>query len=346
MLPVVDHGSSSVAREQRHLVRLDGAEQPFGPCPAALEAMNVAECQGWPETERDLCRRLGLAFHVSSDAVALWPGIEPLLQRILTAQRRPIVVFPPSTHLLSDGETADVEFVSVTRAAGRRSVIDAEAAADLSPDSVAYIDSPSDPLGSIVPAVDVVRLARACRYVVVDERYAEYAGMTLLPLVREFDNLVILRTFETWAGLAQAPCAWVVGAARTRHAIGLCGERPGDDAIAAACATLDNLPVVEATLRLMRDERSRVYRLLRKFSFLEPLPSWAPFVASRVQLFERNEVWSRLAELGVLLHAPQELGLEQYLRIGIGPRPAMDRLRLALGEIAQELLPAARMASR
>jgi histidinol-phosphate aminotransferase len=329
------------------VVRLDGTEQPFGPCPAALEAMNCPVRQESPETQRDLSRRLASAFHVPVDAVALWPGIEPLLRRILTGQRGPIVVFPPSSRLGGDDEPpVGAAFVYITRAGGRMSVIDAEAATDLSHDSIAYIDSPADPLGSLVAAADVVRLARACRYVVVDERYAEYAGMTLLPLVREFDNLVILRTFETWAGLAQAPCAWAVGMTKALHGLGLVGERPGEEAIAAACATLDNLSPVEATLRLVRDERSRLYRLLRKFSILEPLPSWGPFVAARLQLIERNDVWSRLAELGVLVHAPQEPGLEHYLRIGIGPRPAMDRFRLALIEVAQEMLPAARMASR
>ena len=38
--------------------------------------------------------------------------------------------------------------------------------------------------------------------VVVDETYHEFCGETVLPLVDEYPNLVVLRTFSKWAGLA------------------------------------------------------------------------------------------------------------------------------------------------
>jgi hypothetical protein len=41
--------------------------------------------------------------------------------------------------------------------------------------------------------------------VIVDERHAGYDHRSLLPLVREFDNVVIVRSLEIWAGLAAFP---------------------------------------------------------------------------------------------------------------------------------------------
>ena len=38
--------------------------------------------------------------------------------------------------------------------------------------------------------------------VIVDEAYYEFNGNTLLPLLDEYPNLVVLRTFSKWAGLA------------------------------------------------------------------------------------------------------------------------------------------------
>jgi histidinol-phosphate/aromatic aminotransferase/cobyric acid decarboxylase-like protein len=113
---------------------------------------------------------------------------------------------------------------------------------------------------------------------------------------------------------------------------------PRREALAGALATLDSLDSVDATLRLLREERSRLYRFLRKLSFLEPIPSWGPFLAARVELVPRARVVSGLASRGVYVHVPEEPGLERVLRVGIGSRSAMDRLREALLELGSELL--------
>jgi histidinol-phosphate/aromatic aminotransferase/cobyric acid decarboxylase-like protein len=93
-----------------------------------------------------------------------------------------------------------------------------------------------------------------------------------------------------------------------------------------------------ATLKLVREERSRLYRFLRKLSFLEPLPSWAPFITARVTVVSRQCLIDGLAKRGIRIHAPLEPGLEQYVRFGIGSRTAMDRLRVALLELGPELI--------
>jgi histidinol-phosphate/aromatic aminotransferase/cobyric acid decarboxylase-like protein len=103
-------------------------------------------------------------------------------------------------------------------------------------------------------------------------------------------------------------------------------------------ATLEDRASVAATLKLVREERSRLYRFLRKLSFLEPLPSWAPFVTARVTIVPRQDLIDGLAKWEIRVHAPSEPGLEQYVRIGIGSRTAMDRLRTALLELGPELV--------
>jgi histidinol-phosphate/aromatic aminotransferase/cobyric acid decarboxylase-like protein len=209
---------------------------------------------------------------------------------------------------------------------------------DLPPDGIAIVDSPSDPLGSLLSTADAVRLARACRLLIVDERYAELAGFSLLHLSAEFENVVVVRSFEYWAGIDDPPCAWVAAPPRIAAALGLDGHLPRWEALAGAMATLDSLDTVDATLRLLREERSRLYRFLRKLSFLEPIPSWAPFLSARVDLVPRARVISGLAARNIHVHASEEAGLERVIRIGIGSRSAMDRLRAALLEVASELL--------
>jgi histidinol-phosphate aminotransferase len=286
-----------------------------------------------------LRRRICEVFRVRPDTVLLCDGIDRCLGRIVLAQERQVASFPPSsTATMIASVIAAENIATLARGVGKNGEIEVEAVADLPPDAVAFVASPTDPLGSLLSPADAVRLARACRFLVIDERFAEFAGFSLLPLAAEFDNIVILRSFETWTGIKEPPCAWVVASPRSAAALGLAEQPVAPGAVAAALATLDEMRTVDATLRLLREERSRLYRLLRKFAFIEPVPSWGPFLAARVALVPRDLLVAGLAREGVHVHAPSETGLERLVRIGVGTRQDMDRLRSALLDLAPELV--------
>lgn len=320
-------------------VRLDGIRQPYGPCPAALEALDAAHDVALHTKVAQLRQTLGQTYRVAPGDIALFPGRDGALARIVACAEGPLIGFPPSA-LAADvlKSATHREFLALARGPGNHGGVSLDLAMDLPPNAVAIIDSPSDPLGSLLSTADAVRLARACRFLVIDERFAEMAGFSLLHLSAEFDNVVVVRSFEYWAGIDDPPCAWIASSPRAAATLGLDQDLPHAEAMAAALATLASLESVNATLRLLREERSRLYRLLRKLSFLEPIPSWGPFLSARVDLAPRDRVVSGLACRGVHVHAPEEAGLERVIRIGIGPRSAMDRLRAALLELGSELL--------
>lgn len=319
--------------------RLDLARNPFGPCPGAIEALEAEA--GWDfDSCRDrLRRRIGETFRTPRASIALTAGAEAALGTIVGALPGPLVMFPPSGVAATvEAAASPRETVRIARSVGRRGLITPELASDLPEDGVAVLDSPSDPLGGIVAAVDAVRLARACRWLIVDERYAEFSGSSLLPLALEFPNIVVVRSFESWAGIADPGLGWVMGPPAVTDALGERSDAVSARAVGAALATLADFPSLAATLRLAREERSRLIRLLRKFSFLEPVPSWGPFVSARVDFVPRERLVAGLAERGVVVSAPQDAGLERFVRIGIGRRAEMERLRFALLDLAPEIV--------
>ncbi len=321
------------------VARLDLTENPYGPCPSALESLSSAP---WFPTS-DLKPRLKQCLHrtygVTADSLLLFDRIESAIQVILGEFPGPVVTFPPSQMSTwwerHRGNRAQVQMV---RSPGRRGALDSEVAADLPWDGIALIESPSNPLGALLRPADAVRLARACRLVVIDERFSEFAGHSLLGFAREFDNVVILRSFDAWAGLLDYPCGWAVAAPGVAEVLAPRLNGPEPAAMAAALATLESADTMAVTLRLLREERSRLFRVLRKFAVFQPLPSWGPFLAARVGFGLRDEIVARLSDRNVVTHAPEEAGLEDYIRFGLGTRSVMERLYEALQQIMPPIM--------
>jgi len=320
-------------------IRLDLIQNPYGPCPAAIEAVETCLESPPDSLAATFRRRLGEVYRVPTESIHLLSSVDAAIRRIVGHHTGPLVVFPPSAtaSLVAECSPAS-DPVSITRGPALDAGIGPDLTSDLPENGLAVIDSPSNPLGSILSAADLVRLSRACMCVVVDERFAEYSAFSLLPLTRELDNVVVMRSFEPWAGLPEFSCAWAVASPRLAGALEIALDMVKPEVIAGGMATLENHASVVATLKLVREERSRLYRFLRKLSFLEPLPSWAPFVTARVTIVPRQNLIAGLTKRGIRIHAPSEPGLEHHVRIGIGSRTAMDRLRAALLELGPELV--------
>src|SRR4051812_18183405 len=300
------------------IIRLNTTHNPYGPCPAASEAIEAGR-ESLPESLAATFRlRLSEVYRVPVGSIHLLSSVDSAIRGLASRHIGPIIAFPPATiaSLVSESRVRS-DMVSIARGACGDAVVGPDIASDMPAHGLAIIDSPSNPLGSIISPADVVRLSRACSCVFIDERFAEFSEFSVLPLALEFDNVVVLRSFASWSGLPEISCAWAVAPARLAEAFELATTVVRPEAIAGATATLENQATVAATLKLVREERSRLYRFLRRLSFIEPLPSWGPFITGRVTVVSRQNLVDGLAKRGIRIHAAEEPGLEDYVRIGI-----------------------------
>ena len=311
----------------------------IAPTVAVSDAL-VHGVEGSEDLQETLLRqRLATHYRLAERNLVLVDNIDAALTGIAARNSGPLILFPPSTtvdFLASAPGKRDV--VDVTRGLGRDGSISLETASDLPHEGMAIIASPGDPLGNVLTANDAVRLARSCAWLVIDERYADYAGQSLLSVASEFSNVIVLRSFQSRLGDAATNAGWAVGSPQARDFLAAVTSPLPQGVARAATIAISGKASNQMPLSLLREERSRLYRALRKLSFLQPLPSWGPFVAARVEVGERDTLLALLAAQRIQVHAPQERGLEQFVRFGIGTRSAMERLRAALLEIAPQVL--------
>lgn len=325
-------------------IRLDRLANPYGPIEPIIDA--ISRFDGWGRSSNDLADRLrgrlGALAGVGEDWVVLANGIDDLHDMIAQwrASHGPLVVFPPSDIGLE--RWLQRHSGQVERVARRRmfALPATPGGSEIPRGSTAVVMSPNDPTGTIATVQDIVRLSRQSALVAIDQRHAAYSPRTLLPLVREFENLVLLQTFETFAGMTDFPLAWAIAPPRVAREIAA-RQRPSGVArlsIAAAHAALDFDVEVRATVRKVMYEKGRLFRQLRKLSMISPpYPSWSNFLLARIERGTADFFVPRLAQRGISVHRVEHPQLANHLRISAVSLEATSALKQALIEIALDL---------
>jgi imidazoleglycerol-phosphate dehydratase len=201
-----------------------------------------------------------------------------------------------------------------------------------------FIASPNNPTGNCTTNDIVRRLCAEECIVVMDEAYAEFADEHCLPLVAEYPNLMVMRTFSKWAGLAGVRCGFVVAHPSLVNAM-MQIKQPYNISVAADIAatySLDHSDRVFVAVRAMRYERYRMMSQLNSFSFLTPLPSDANFLLVDTGCVDSREIQAALRAKGVLVRCyagGSSKALEPFIRISCGRPQDTDKLMQVLKDL-------------
>ena len=328
------------------VIRLDLLGNPYGPAFMVQEALASSQELHLPAGDRAtaLSERLGRHLNVPTAAIVFANGIDALLRDMFgwLANLGPLVVFPPSDAQPERiARRAGLDLTELYRTPRFEVGVDPRTVAELPAGWSGYVQSPNDPSGTILATDDAVRLARGARVLVIDERHGAYSPRTLLPLAREFDNVIVLRTFETWAGLAGLPLAYAVIPGRLRAAFEAArvATPVAMGGVIAADATLDDLGAVLGTVRQVRSERSRMYRALRKLNMVSlPYPSWSNVLLVRAERATAPYLIGALERRGIRVAPVEHEALrDSLMRVSSGLPGQTDRLQRALIEIGATL---------
>ena len=333
-----------LAAEQ--LTKLDANENPYGPSPRALAALaELRTAHIYPDPEaRHLREKLSAYLGVDAAHILVGAGADDLIMLLLQlfiAPQDAIVTCPPTFSMYAfDAPIAHGRVVRVPRRADFSPDVEAiERAVLQSGAKLLFLCSPNNPDGSVIPPETVERLLALPTVLVLDEAYQEFSeSPSMVGRVPDVPNLVVLRTFSKFAGLAGLRVGYgVLPRAIIAHLWKI--KQPYNLNVAAdvaARASLDDLPTLQANVRRIIAERKRLAAELAAFPFLHPYPSRANFVLCRVEGRSARELHAALARRGVLVRYFDKPGLRDHIRISAGTPAQTDALLSALREIAQE----------
>ncbi len=191
-----------------------------------------------------------------------------------------------------------------------------------------YIASPNNPTGNTLPRDQLERLLAHDAMIVVDEAYAEFTGESFVPTVEEHANLIVVRTFSKWAGLAGMRAGYavfppalaeIVWNTKVPFNLTVSAEQ-------AILASLEDRDWLYKNIALIVAERERLFSRLSDLPWLRPYPSHGNFILCEVRGPNAEAVRDSLAEQGIMIRYFDVPGLRNCIRISVGKPEDSDRV--------------------
>ncbi|MEX2367755.1 MAG: histidinol-phosphate transaminase [Pseudohongiellaceae bacterium] len=331
------------------VIKLNTNENPFPPGPgvaAALAAIQVENLRRYPPPTATRLRGLIATHHnIEAENVIVTNGGDELLRLAVTTfveAHESIAVAEPSYSLyevLANAHGCGIS--SIALSPDWTLPDDFAAQLNRSGAKLCFVVNPHAPSGRLTPVARLRRLAAEFRGVLVlDEAYVDFVDpaqdYNSLPLMKEFENLLILRTFSKGYSLAGLRIAYGIGARSLIDPIQFkTKDSYNTDFIAQtlACAALEDIDYAAQTWAYVRQQRSILARQLAELG-LTSIPSESNFLLVTVpQPRQAENIYRELKARGVLVRYFNDPRLDDKLRISIGTAEENQKFISALEDI-------------
>ena len=331
------------------VVRLSSNENPYGPSQAALKAMTDGFSLAWryPDENADLLvDELARINSVPAEQILLGDGSGEILKlaaAAFTNNDKKIVLANPTFEAIGrHAAVARAEVVKIDLTSSYSHDLQKMlTAANAGPNSagLVYICNPNNPTASITPknelAEFLAKLSPATT-VLVDEAYHHYVESndyeSLIPLVKQYPNLIVARTFSKIYGMAGLRCGYCV--TQRANIERMRSQQTWDSvnimALVAALASLKDADQVTRGRKLNSEVKKSVCAELDTLGY-HYIPSQANFMMIDLRRDVRpvlGELRSRGVEVGRLFPA-----LPNHMRVTIGTAPEMKTFLSAFREV-------------
>ena len=321
------------------IVKLNTNENPYGPSPRVLAAIEEALCgdrlRKYPDPLGTAFRQAaGRFFDVDPDGILIGNGSDDVLT-ILTRAFVPegglVVSLTPSYLLyqtLAEIQGARFEAVPFT------SDWQLPAPWPTPQANLTLVANPNSPTGTCIAVPALERLARNLHGpLVIDEAYVDFADADALSLVR-LPNVVVTRTVSKSHSLAGLRFGFAVASpALVRELVKVKDSYNCDLlSLAGAQAALEDREHSRTTRRKIIATRTRLTEALRRLGF-DVLPSQANFVWARISDMPAHVIFEELKHRRILVRYMNYPGYGDGLRISVGTDAEIDRLLEELNSI-------------
>ncbi|MFC1738138.1 histidinol-phosphate transaminase [Planctomycetota bacterium] len=321
------------------VVKLNTNENPYPPSPKVMQAITALEpekLRRYPDPLGNEFRQAAGRLHrLSEDYIMCCNGGDDLLRIAIQSfcdANRPLAYSVPTYSLypvlakLQNCETIEIPFDDEFNLPAKLSTV---------PAALTIVCNPNAPSGSFIKVDELASLADELTGVLlIDEAYVDFAEDNCVRLVKDFDNVIVLRSMSKGYSLAGLRFGYAIAQPELIAGLLKVKDSYNVDAVAvtAATAAIKDQQYFKETIEKIKGERKRLTDELWKMNF-KVNDSFANFVLAQSKNCKAADIYDKLAGQNIYVRFFDLPGLNDKLRITIGTKEQNDRMLTALKEI-------------
>jgi histidinol-phosphate aminotransferase len=325
------------------VIKLDANENPYGCSPRVMEALSKYDSFNiYPDAgQRELKKLLQGYTGVDAEHIVASSGSDQMIGLIMQLFVGPgdeVINFPPTFDIFRFAVTlCNGRIVDVPRDGNYNVDIAATKKAITKKTKLIVLANPNNPTGNPTPRKDILELLDTGVPLLADEAYVEFSGETVTPLVPNYKNLMVLRTFSKWAGLASFRIGYGIFPPEIADYL-MNIKMPYSVSSASTIAVRESLKdrdfLMERVKKIVA-ERERLYGELKKIEWLKPFPSKANFIFCHVLNGTAKQIYEGLMDRSIIIRYAGNHLLKDAIRIGVGKPEHTDMVIKAIREIEE-----------
>ena len=332
--------------QDQQYIKLNTNESPFAPSPKVLEAVSGEEVAKLKLYSDPTCAGLHTAlakrYGVSVENVISGNGSDEILAfafRAFCGEGKG-VAYADITYGFYKAQVALFGLDATIIPLREDFTLNVDDYMDFS--GMVVIANPNAPTGISVPVEEIRRLLEADRnrVVLVDEAYVDFGGESCVPLIGEYDNLLVVQTMSKSRQLAGGRVGYALGSAELISALNRVkySFNPYNVnrlSLLAGAAAVEDEAYFQQCCAAIQENRAWTVEKLEGMDFTV-LPSKTNFIFAKSNRISGGDLYRKLKEKGVLVRWFDSDRIRDYVRITIGSQEQMEALVKTVAQILQE----------
>jgi histidinol-phosphate aminotransferase len=328
--------------QQTDIVKLNTNENPYPPSPAVMKVLaevSTEQLRRYPDPKGSSFRQAAAEINgVQPENIMCCNGGDDLLVIAFQAfcdENRP-VAYPVPTYtyypVLAEVQNCkaievpfDSEFNLPAKLAGTGAAL-------------TIICNPNAPTGTFINVSELASLADELTGVLlIDEAYVDFAEANCTTLVKDFDNVIILRSMSKGYSLAGIRFGYAIAQPALIAGLMKVKDSYNVDAVAIALATaaIKDQQYFRENVEKIKESRKELTEQLRLLNFEVPNSS-ANFVLATSKSCKASEIYDKLVQRGIYVRYFDRPGVDDKLRIAVGTKEQNQKLLSALQDILSD----------
>ncbi len=318
-------------------IKLSSNENNYGPSPMVVSALKdwAPKVNMYPYLFNEVNEAIAEFCGVKPENIVCGNGSDEIIDFIAKIFKGPFAGFYPSfSEYVLCSKANGEEYVDSILDEGF--VFDADRfIEDTKSANIIFLCNPNNPTGGVLERKDIIKVLDTGKITIVDEAYAEFTGETVVDLIEDYENLIVLRTFAKSFGIAGLRVGYSIACEKMTEILGK--VRPPFNvnlfAQVAALAALDDQDYMRKTVDVIKKDRDKLSKALDKK--YNAFPSEANFVLADVSPQMASEAYQDLFNAGFIV---REFGKfkgfkGEYIRVTVGTTQENNAFIKALEDI-------------